>query len=71
MAKLLFLLIQAAETALPYGGDIEISQAGSKWSIVCNAREKWVTPHPWDYLTIDENTDPLQSSQLQHLNPHP
>ena len=65
IAKLLFLLIQAAETALPYGGEIEISQTVSGWKIVCNARETRVNPHPWDHLTTDENLDPLQSSHVQ------
>ena len=65
IAKLLFLLIQATETVLPYGGEVEVSQTERRWSIVCTARETRVNAHPWDHLTNDENADPLQSSQVQ------
>ncbi len=65
IAKLMFLLLQATETALPYGGEVEISQKGSGWSIFCTARETRVNAGLWDHLTTDETADPLQSSQVQ------
>lgn len=65
MAKLLFLLVQAAETALPFGGDVALRDEGNSWTIACTAREVRLTPGLWANLTTDASAEPLQSSQVQ------
>ena len=65
MAKLLFLLVQSAETALPYGGDVALQDTDGVWTITCTAREVWLDPDLWGQLNADSTATSLQSSQVQ------
>ena len=70
MAKLLFLLIQAAETALPFGGDVALQQGGDGWTITCTAREVRLDPQLWAHLNARGPSESLQSSQVQFALAH-
>lgn len=65
LAKLLFLLVQAAETALPYGGEIALQDTADGWTITCTAREVRLDATLWAQLTTGETAESLQSSQVQ------
>lgn len=65
IAKLMFLLVQAVETAIPYGGQIEIDQSPSGWSIKCTAKEIRFEDDLWAHLTSSAPSKNLQSSQVQ------
>lgn len=43
-AKLLFLLIQCADSALPFGGEVQVEQAGTGWRITGKGRTKMDAP---------------------------
>jgi len=52
--KLAFLLIQCIETALPYGGAIEVTQAHDKWTLRCDAQKLNIDPSIWELLVTTE-----------------
>ena len=64
-AKLLFLLLQSTETAMPFGGDITLSADGAGWIINATGREIRMISPLWEILTSGSNTVELQSSQVQ------
>ena len=64
-AKLLFLLVQAVETALPYGGDIALQDTGTGWTITSKSREVRVDRTLWEQLVSGKAENDLQSSQVQ------
>lgn len=67
MAKLLFLLVQSAETALPFGGGITLQETDGVWTITCIAREVRLDPDLWSQLSAKPPTTSLQSSQVQFV----
>jgi len=65
MVKLLFLIIQSSVTAMPYGGEITLTQEGAGWSIRSKGRDVRINQDLWLQL---ENPTPdvaLPSSQIQ------
>jgi histidine phosphotransferase ChpT len=61
--RLAFLLLQCVESALAYGGQVEISQDDSGWTILASARRLRVDPAMWEILTEPgppETIDPAQ-----------
>jgi len=48
--KLAFLLIQCFETALPYGGTINVKQEQGGWSLHCNAQRMNIDQSIWEIL---------------------
>ena len=48
--KLAFLLLQCLESAMPYGGNIRISQAGLAWQAVAEAKRLLWDEHLWQLL---------------------
>lgn len=65
IAKLLFLLAQSAESAMPYGGNIQLTSDAETYQILCTAREIRIKPELWDYLSATQAGAPLNSSQVQ------
>ena len=49
--KLALLLVLCLETAMPYGGTIEISQGDDRWSVTGTADRMKVDPDLWALLT--------------------
>jgi histidine phosphotransferase ChpT len=70
IAKLLFLIAQSGETALPYGGDLDIQQDGGSWTITCLGREVRMNPDLWGQLSTGNPPHTLQSSQVQFALAH-
>lgn len=60
--KLAFLMIQCLETAMPWGGQISVAQAGEGWSVSGSSeRMKEIGPL-WDtLLTADPEAEPRPS----------
>ncbi len=62
-AKLAFLLIQCFETALPYGGTINVKQEQDGWSLDCNAEKMNIDPSIWELLVstdIEKDISPAE-----------
>lgn len=49
--KLSLLLVMCLETAMPYGGTIEISQGEDRWTILGRAERLRIEPALWGHLT--------------------
>jgi histidine phosphotransferase ChpT len=49
--RLAFLLLQCLETALAYGGRVEVVQDGIGWTITAEARRLRIDPALWEVLT--------------------
>lgn len=62
--KLLLLLVQCAETALPYGGEIRVYQKGDLWFLEGKGRLN-MTSQVWQIFTGNSLNEPLQSSEVQ------
>jgi histidine phosphotransferase ChpT len=61
--RLAFLLLQCVESALAYGGQVEVAQEGTGWTILASARRLRVDPALWEILTEPgppETIDPAQ-----------
>lgn len=63
--KLLFLLLQCCESAMPYGGDIKVDFDGSTWSISCTGDKMKMDPEIWQYLTDPACDTDLTPAQVQ------
>ncbi|WP_188672414.1 histidine phosphotransferase family protein [Neptunicoccus cionae] len=66
LAKLLFLLVQCCETALPYGGEIQLHQRGEVFDLHTNAKEVRHDPALWGCLAPDA-ARPTVTSALVHF----
>lgn len=64
MVKLLFLLTQSVETALPYGGDVNIHERDGTYDIHTNAKEVRYDPALWACLSQDAMSADMTSAQL-------
>ena len=62
--KLAFLLVMCLETAMPYGGTIEIVQGEDRWSIKGSADRLKIDPDLWAMLTDGADFD-LGPAQVQ------
>ena len=62
--KLLFLLVQCMETALPYGGNIQIRHPGGGWLLEASGRIVLTNPL-WNVFKDGLNGDPVRSSEVQ------
>lgn len=65
VAKLLFLLVQAAETALPFGANLSIQNEAGDWTITCDAREVRIDAGLWAHFSNDTPDANLQSAHIQ------
>lgn len=65
MVRLAFLAIQCAETAMPYGGRVEISVDSGKWVIHGKATKMNIDAALWDVLLGGEPATEIAPSQVQ------
>lgn len=63
--KLAFLAILCMETALPWGGRINVAATGSGWTIESDADRIRADPDVWSRLTGRPASAPLQASNVQ------
>lgn len=64
--RLAFLAIQCCETALPFGGVVDVELENERWSITASAAKINVDPSLWARLTDEgDMTDGLQASEVQ------
>jgi histidine phosphotransferase ChpT len=57
--RLVFLLLQCLESALAYGGRVEVAQDGAFWTITAEARRLRIDPALWEVLT-----DPVPPQEI-------
>lgn len=62
--KLLFLLIQSVETALPYGGEVDIHERNGTYEIHTNAKAVRHDPALWACLSEDAMPVDMTSAQV-------
>ncbi len=63
--KLVFLVIQCLETAMPYGGEIVVSQTEGVWRVHGTATKLKVDPALWDMLLRADAVAELTPAQVQ------
>jgi len=63
--KLIFLAIQCVETALPYGGVIDVSLVGKEWVIRAENPKLKITQEHWALLEGQDIGGELLASQVQ------
>jgi len=63
--RLAFLALLCVETAMPYGGRIEISQSDGAWLLHGHADKLNIETALWDMLETKTPTEDLRPSQVQ------
>ena len=64
-AKLAFLLLQCFETAMPFGGTVEVRAERRRWRMIgTTARKLKVDPAVWDVLADDRASVQLTPAQV-------
>lgn len=63
--KRAFLAIQCLETAVPYGGVIEVTRDGEQWFLVATAQKLRMGTDAWAVLSGDDNEHRLEASMVQ------
>lgn len=64
-AKLTLLTLQCLETALPYGGRIDVTAHENSWVIVATAERLILEQDLWSRLTQDSDISALRPAQVQ------
>lgn len=49
--RLVFLLLQCLETAMPYGGRVQVDATDTRWSLAAEAPRLKIDPALWEVLT--------------------
>jgi len=65
--KLAFLILQCLETALPWGGKIEVSQQNGRWSVIGTAERTKINPDLWEVLSRSDATAGVKAAEVQFL----
>ena len=63
--KLMFLAIQCAESALPFGGTITVSYTGDEWILSAQSTKLRMVPDHWAVLEGHEIEGDLAAAQVQ------
>ena len=64
--RLLFLLVQCLENAMPYGGVVRVEQTPSGWRLTGQSEKVKVNDAVWDVLTSSTSTQPaIAASEVQ------
>lgn len=63
--KLLFLLIQCCESAMPYGGTITVTRDGQTWSLLATASKLKPLNDVWLLLTDPQADPPITPALVQ------
>ncbi len=62
--KLVFLLIQCLETAMPYGGRIAITEDDDHWTILGSAEKMIILPKTWEVLANPAGAVPVSAAEV-------
>jgi histidine phosphotransferase ChpT len=62
--RLVFLLLQCLESALAYGGTVEVAQDSTGWTITAAARRLRVDPALWELLTDPGPPEAIDPGQV-------
>lgn len=62
--KLIFLLIQCLETAMPYGGIIKIAEDDDHWTILGTAERMKIIPETWEVLATSAGAVSVSASEV-------
>jgi histidine phosphotransferase ChpT len=62
--KLAFLLIQCLESAMPWGGEINITGSGADWRLVGTSERFKLDSELWDLLLGQSEADALNSASV-------
>lgn len=60
-----FLALQCLETALPYGGQIQVIEQDGSWTLTGSADKLNIVPELWDILTKNAPTTDVQPAHVQ------
>jgi histidine phosphotransferase ChpT len=63
--RLVFLALLCVETAMPYGGRVEISQDDGRWLLHGHADKLNIDQKMWDILATKDAPNDLRPSQVQ------
>ena len=63
-AKLLFLLLQCFETAMPFGGGVEVRPERGRWRVLGAADKLRADPKLWRVLTRETDAATVTSAQV-------
>ncbi|OSP56368.1 histidine phosphotransferase family protein [Pseudoruegeria sp. SK021] len=63
--KLVFLLLQCLDTAMPYGGDVRITRSDRSWTLSAQAKKLKALPELWSHLDGDPKPGPITPAQVQ------
>ena len=63
--RIAFLLFQCFETAMPFGGEISVAQAGSGWELVAEADRFKIDSHLWEGLTDMRSRATVTAGEVQ------
>jgi histidine phosphotransferase ChpT len=63
--RLVFLLLLCFETVLPYGGRVEVTQAGNAWVIQGEAQRTKLDTALWSMLSDTAAQIPVEAAQVQ------
>jgi histidine phosphotransferase ChpT len=65
--RLVFLLLLCLETALPFGGRVEVTQTESGWTIRAEAKRTKIDPDLWALLTEPSTKAEVEPSKVQFV----
>jgi histidine phosphotransferase ChpT len=63
--RLVFLAIQCLESALPYGGQIDVFLSGRDWEVVAESERLSANSGPWSLLQGRDMGEPLGAAQVE------
>lgn len=63
--RIAFLLFQCFETAMPFGGEISVSEGPDGWTVLAEADRFKIDTRLWDCLTEDRVRNPVSASEVQ------
>ncbi len=66
-AKLAFLMLQCLETAMPWGGAIEVTRQNSRWSFAAKSDRMKIGVELWDVLSRGNAERQVAASEVQFL----
>lgn len=63
-AKILFLLLQCLESAMPFGGRIRVDRSGSRWILTGLAQKMRIEQALWEILVNREPDSGIEAGQV-------
>lgn len=65
--KLAFLALMCLENAMPWGGDITVSNEGDSWLVAAKADRSKIEDHLWALLTDPDKVEALQPKEVHFM----